>query len=136
MQSTVPVETLLKKKNYENADSYTDNNGVSSNDKNTQRRVKMKTGGNDTGKTVILKYANRKHYNTETSSYVTLPQVLALGVDNFIVIDHVTKKDITFNVLVNALSGHFLNNPEAFETVKPAIVEKLGLGAPSLPTNN
>jgi polyhydroxyalkanoate synthesis regulator protein len=95
----------------------------------------MKTEANDTGKTVILKYANRKHYNTQTSKYVTLPEILGLGVDNFVVIDHKTKKDITFKVLVNALYGHFLSNPAAFETVKSAIVEKLVLGAPA-PTNN
>ena len=93
----------------------------------------MTTGPNDTGKVVIIKYANRKHFNTQTSRYVTLPEVLALGVDNFIVLDHVTKKDITFEVLINALSGHFRDNPAAFEAVKPAIVEKLGLGSPSVP---
>jgi hypothetical protein len=96
----------------------------------------MKTGPNNTGKTVIMKYANRKHYNTETSEYVTLPQILGLGVDNFVVIDNATKNDITFEVLINALHGHFRDNPAAFETVKPAIVETLGLGAPSLPTSN
>lgn len=96
----------------------------------------MTKGQTGTGKTVIVKYANRKHYNMQTSRYVTLPEVLGLGVDNFVVIDNVTKKDITFDVLINALYGHFKDNPEAFETVKPAIVEKLGLGIPTLPTNN
>jgi hypothetical protein len=95
----------------------------------------MKTGPNNTGKTVIVRYANRKLYNTELSNYATLPQVLALGVDNFIVLDNKTKKDITFDVLINALSGHFRDNPTAFETVKPVIVEKLGLGAPTVANN-
>ena len=85
------------------------------------------------GKTVILKYANRKLYNTNTSKYVNVPDVLKMGVDNFIVVDHVTKGDVTFDFLVTALSLHFRENPTAFETVKPLIVEKLGLNTP---TNN
>lgn len=87
----------------------------------------MKTGVTFDNKTVIVKYQNRKHYNVLTSKYVNLTKILALGIDNFVVIDHKTKLDITFETIISALSTHFYNNPKEFARVKPNIVKTLNL---------
>lgn len=63
------------------------------------------------GKPVIVKYENRKLYNRETATYVTLPDLLALGVDNFYVFNHKTGVDITAEVVLASLFNHFKDNP-------------------------
>ncbi|HEX8233476.1 MAG TPA: polyhydroxyalkanoate synthesis repressor PhaR [Caulobacteraceae bacterium] len=58
-------------------------------------------GGGPDGRVVIKKYANRRLYNTATSSYVTLEhlaQMVREGVD-FVVYDAKTNEDITRQVL-------------------------------------
>lgn len=53
----------------------------------------------------IKRYANRKLYNTETSKYVTLPQIAELVKEGRViqVIDNATKNEITDRVLLQAL---------------------------------
>jgi len=53
----------------------------------------------------IKKYANRRLYNTETSSYVTLDNLAAMirGGDDFIVLDAKTSEDLTRAVLTQII---------------------------------
>ena len=62
-----------------------------------------KTAGD--GLVVVKKYANRRLYNTETSSYITLEHLAAMtraGRD-FKVVDAKTDEDITHNVLTQII---------------------------------
>lgn len=54
---------------------------------------------------VIKKYANRKFYDTEQSQYVTLGQIKGLVASgrSVIVIENVSKRDITDQTLATAL---------------------------------
>ncbi len=66
--------------------------------------VARKTGG-ENGPITIKKYANRRLYNTATSSYVTLDhlcQMVQEGVD-FVVYDAKTSEDITRSVLTQII---------------------------------
>ena len=57
------------------------------------------------GPVVVKKYANRRLYNTETSSYITLEHLAAMtraGRD-FKVVDAKTEEDITHNVLTQII---------------------------------
>lgn len=54
----------------------------------------------------LVKYGNRKIYNSYESRYVTLPEILSsvrAGLD-VQVIDHKTRNDITAEILANALA--------------------------------
>ena len=65
----------------------------------------MKKPGNGDGTVVIKKYANRRLYNTETSSYITLDHLAAMtraGRD-FKVVDAKSDEDITHNVLTQII---------------------------------
>lgn len=64
--------------------------------------MKKQTG---TGTVVIKKYANRRLYNTETSSYITLDHLAAMTREgrDFKVVDAKTDEDITHNVLTQII---------------------------------
>ncbi len=53
----------------------------------------------------ILKYANRRMYDTDVSRYITLADIRKLVVDEvpFCVIDRTTKTDVTDRTLLQAL---------------------------------
>lgn len=55
---------------------------------------------------VIKRYSNRKLYDTKESVYVTLPEVLHLkrAGENVIVIDNASKRDITNQILFDAVT--------------------------------
>ncbi|MBB4153783.1 polyhydroxyalkanoate synthesis repressor PhaR [Sphingomonas jinjuensis] len=57
------------------------------------------------GTVIIKKYANRRLYNTETSSYITLDHLAAMTRDgrDFKVVDAKTEEDITHNVLTQII---------------------------------
>ena len=61
------------------------------------------TGG--TGTVIIKKYANRRLYNTETSSYITLDHLALMTREgrDFKVIDAKSEDDITHNVLTQII---------------------------------
>jgi len=64
-----------------------------------------RTKKEDGSQTVIKKYANRRLYDTETSSYITLEllsQMTREGRD-FVVVDAKTGEDITHNVLTQII---------------------------------
>ena len=65
----------------------------------------MKKAASGTGPVVIKKYANRRLYNTETSSYITLDHLAAMTREgrDFKVIDAKTEEDITHNVLTQII---------------------------------
>lgn len=65
----------------------------------------MKKQGSVDGTVIIKKYANRRLYNTETSSYITLEHLAAMTRDgrDFKVIDARTEDDITHNVLTQII---------------------------------
>jgi len=60
---------------------------------------------NTTGSVIIKKYANRRLYNTETSSYITLDHLAAMTREgrDFKVVDAKTDEDITHNVLTQII---------------------------------
>lgn len=65
----------------------------------------MKKANGDGGVVVIKKYANRRLYNTESSSYITLDHLAAMtraGRD-FQVVDAKTDEDITHGVLTQII---------------------------------
>lgn len=58
----------------------------------------------ETKSLIIKKYRNRKFYDTELSSYVTLEQIQKTALNrSVIVIDNQTKKDITRKTLAMSL---------------------------------
>ncbi len=54
---------------------------------------------------IIKRYANRKLYDTETSTYVVFKDIVGAIVAGreVLVVDNVTKEDITGNILLRAL---------------------------------
>ena len=54
---------------------------------------------------IIKKYANRRLYNTETSSYITLDHLAAMTREgrDFKVIDAKSEEDITHNILTQII---------------------------------
>lgn len=73
-------------------------------DSNTPGR-KTKDTGRAGDAVVIKKYANRRLYNTETSSYITLEHLAAMTREgrDFKVVDAKTDEDITHNVLTQII---------------------------------
>ena len=65
----------------------------------------MKNSGTADGTVIIKKYANRRLYNTETSSYITLEHLAAMTREgrDFKVVDARTDDDITHNVLTQII---------------------------------
>lgn len=66
--------------------------------------AKSKPSG-DSGPVTIKKYANRRLYNTETSSYITLDLLSQMTREGreFVVLDAKTGEDITHNVLTQII---------------------------------
>lgn len=60
---------------------------------------------NDSAPVTIKKYANRRLYNTETSSYITLDLLSQMTREGreFVVVDAKTNEDITHNVLTQII---------------------------------
>jgi len=65
----------------------------------------MAKTGTGTETVIIKKYANRRLYNTETSSYITLDHLAAMTREgrDFKVIDAKSEEDITHNVLTQII---------------------------------
>jgi polyhydroxyalkanoate synthesis repressor PhaR len=65
----------------------------------------MAKSSGGSGTVIIKKYANRRLYNTETSSYITLEHLAAMTREgrDFKVIDAKTEDDITHNVLTQII---------------------------------
>ncbi len=65
----------------------------------------MKKAASGNGPVIIKKYANRRLYNTETSSYITLDHLAAMTREgrDFKVVDAKTDDDITHNVLTQII---------------------------------
>ncbi|VVT04947.1 Polyhydroxyalkanoate synthesis repressor PhaR [Sphingomonas sp. EC-HK361] len=65
----------------------------------------MKKQHDGTGTVIIKKYANRRLYNTETSSYITLDHLATMTREgrDFKVVDAKTDEDITHNVLTQII---------------------------------
>ena len=65
----------------------------------------MKKTATGTGPVIIKKYANRRLYNTESSSYITLEHLAAMTREgrDFKVIDAKSEEDITHNVLTQII---------------------------------
>jgi len=64
-----------------------------------------KKNANDSSPIIIKKYANRRLYNTETSSYITLELLSQMTREGreFVVVDAKTDEDITHNVLTQII---------------------------------
>ena len=68
----------------------------------------MAKKANDGGPTVIKKYANRRLYNTGTSSYITLDDIADMVREevDFEVLDAKTGEDITHQILTQIILDH------------------------------
>jgi polyhydroxyalkanoate synthesis repressor PhaR len=68
-----------------------------------ESRMKKQNAGD--GTVIIKKYANRRLYNTETSSYITLDHLATMTREgrDFKVIDAKTEEDITHSVLTQII---------------------------------
>jgi polyhydroxyalkanoate synthesis repressor PhaR len=62
-------------------------------------------GQDESGQTIIKKYANRRLYNTGTSAYITLDDLAKMTREghDFIVVDAKSNEDITHNVLTQII---------------------------------
>ncbi len=65
----------------------------------------MAKSGDGSGTVIIKKYANRRLYNTESSSYITLEHLAAMTREgrDFKVIDAKSEEDITHNILTQII---------------------------------
>jgi polyhydroxyalkanoate synthesis repressor PhaR len=61
--------------------------------------------GNDAGMRVLKKYPNRRLYDTQSSSYITLADVkkMVLGLEPFVVRDAKTGEDLTRSILLQII---------------------------------
>ena len=59
----------------------------------------------DSGPRILKKYPNRRLYDTQTSSYITLSDVkdMVLGCENFMVADAKTGEDLTRSILLQII---------------------------------
>ena len=67
---------------------------------------------------LIKKYPNRRLYDTQTSSYITLADVkqLVLGNENFIVVDAKTEEDLTRSILLQIILEEESNGQPMFSS--------------------
>ncbi|MDX1539986.1 MAG: polyhydroxyalkanoate synthesis repressor PhaR [Geminicoccaceae bacterium] len=67
--------------------------------------ARVKNGGRDDQVAVVKKYANRRLYNTATSSYVTLDELskMVRAGDQFVVFDAKSGEDLTRSVLTQII---------------------------------
>ena len=67
--------------------------------------MRWRRSGGGSGTVIIKKYANRRLYNTETSSYITLEHLAAMTREgrDFKVVDAKSDDDITHNVLTQII---------------------------------
>ncbi|MGE4430116.1 MAG: polyhydroxyalkanoate synthesis repressor PhaR [Sphingobium sp.] len=67
--------------------------------------AQKKGSGDSSSPVIIKKYANRRLYNTETSSYITLELLSQMTREGreFVVVDAKTDEDITHNVLTQII---------------------------------
>jgi polyhydroxyalkanoate synthesis repressor PhaR len=70
------------------------------------------------GERLIKKYPNRRLYDTQTSSYITLADVkqLVLGNEDFIVIDAKTEEDLTRSILLQIILEEESNGEPMFSS--------------------
>lgn len=77
------------------------------------------------GPRVIVRYKNRKLYDTRESAYITMSDLLQMHEDSYTVLEKETGKDITNEMIVSALAGHYIANPQAFAQVKTDLLAKV-----------
>ena len=67
---------------------------------------------------LIKKYPNRRLYDTQTSSYITLADVkqLVLGNEDFVVVDAKTEEDLTCSILLQIILEEEANGQPMFSS--------------------
>lgn len=77
---------------------------------------KKKTAEANVAQRIIKKYPNRRLYDTDTSSYITLAQVKRLVMDSepFVVLDVKTGEDLTRNILLQIILEEESNDSPMF----------------------
>ena len=70
------------------------------------------------GERLIKKYPNRRLYDTQTSSYITLADVkqLVLGNEDFVVVDAKTEADLTRSILLQIILEEESNGEHMFSS--------------------
>jgi polyhydroxyalkanoate synthesis repressor PhaR len=81
-------------------------------------RDPVMTTAKKAGERLIKKYPNRRLYDTQTSSYITLADVkqLVLGNEDFIVIDAKTEEDLTRSILLQIILEEESNGEPMFSS--------------------
>jgi polyhydroxyalkanoate synthesis repressor PhaR len=76
------------------------------------------TTAKKTGERLIKKYPNRRLYDTQTSSYITLADVkqLVLGNESFMVVDAKTDEDLTRSILLQIILEEEANGQPMFSS--------------------
>ncbi len=76
------------------------------------------TTAKKTGDRLIKKYPNRRLYDTQTSSYITLADVkqLVLGNEHFMVVDAKTDDDLTRSILLQIILEEEANGQPMFSS--------------------
>lgn len=83
---------------------------------------------------IIKKYQNRKLYDSEESHYVTVKDVMGMvksGV-KVMVVDDITKKDVTRNILFRGVVDSFSGETVSVETLEQFIRNGGSLVLPSV----
>lgn len=78
---------------------------------------------------VVVKYKNRKLYDTDTSSYTSIGALLKMPLGSFMVISHDTKEDITEEILISGLNVFLTENKGKLDEVKTELFQKLNIFA-------
>ena len=76
------------------------------------------TTAKKTGERLIKKYPNRRLYDTQPSSYITLADVkqLVLGNEDFMVVDAKTEEDLTRSILLQIILEEEANGQPMFSS--------------------
>ncbi len=84
----------------------------------TQNNGTHMTTTKKSGERLIKKYPNRRLYDTQTSSYITLADVklLVLGNEDFVVVDAKSEEDLTRSILLQIILEEEANGEPMFSS--------------------
>jgi polyhydroxyalkanoate synthesis regulator protein len=84
-------------------------------------------------KRVIVKYSNRKLYDTQESKYINLKDIGEMLMETFVVLEHETSKDVTDEIILDTVTVYLKENPETFKhIVKDHLLRDIGWPLPKL----
>jgi len=72
---------------------------------------------------IVMKYKNRKLYDTEMSRYISVAELAKLPLDSFKVEKHLTGEDVTTDTLLGALTSENVGSEIKVQVMKHCISE-------------